>query len=221
MPDLFDKGPPHRMNPRYLNPLRERVLSGRVPCGDSLFDGFIADVLADDLAFESYFVVQNARSRRHAHPLGRGLGHVTPFQMATDLAWTVSLAPGVKPHECALMYAAGMFYTCGYFVCAHPALVERRRGKKATLVDVRDSREAILIRSLDRLIRSWPQEGALLAALLLGWNATADLLAQDGLEADLPPLQEQYARLLPHLHLTSTRIAQIWQAHVSFKHTSH
>lgn len=218
MPDLFDKKPPHRMNPRYLEPLRERVLSGRVPCGDSLFDGFIADVLSDDLAFESYFVAQNARSIRHAHPLGSDQGLVTPFQMATDLAWSLSVAPGVQPHESAVMYAAGMFYASGHFLCAHPAQIHKRLGKKATLADVREARQAILIKPLSRLGRSGPLESALLRALLLGWDASARALAAAGREDDMPYLQQQYARLLPSLHLKSTRLAHMWQSYVSFEH---
>lgn len=218
MPDLFATTPPYRMKRRYLDQLRERVLIGRSRCGDSLIDDFIDDVLSDDLTFESYFVVQTARAEYQVHPLYRVFGVLTPFQVATELAWSVSTSHAVRPQETTVMHAAGLFYPAGYFWCAHPNRKAKRHGCKANLEDVRRGRSLTLAKPLERLCEKLPVDGALLCSLLLGWGAAEEARQTVKVDPEATQGQEQYARLLTELHLSSTRISHRWQSVVRWDH---
>lgn len=218
MPDLFDAMPPYRMKRTYLDQLRERVLIGRSRSGDSLIDGFIDDVLSDDLTFESYFVVRDVRAAYQIHPLYRVFGVLTPFQAATELAWSVSKSQVVRPDEAALMHAAGLFYPAGYFWCSHPNRKAKRQGCKANLEDVRRGRSLTLSKPLQRLCEKLPVDGALLFALLLGWGAAEEARRTAKVDSEATEGHEQYARLLTELHLSSTRISHRWHSVVRWDH---
>ncbi len=214
IPFLFDTAAPHRMNPQFLGQLRERVMAGRVRCGADVIDDFIDDVLSDDLTLESFFVVQDPRGGHQLHPLSRSQRPMTPFEVATDCAWRLSVNESVRPEESALMHAAGLFYGLGYFRCAHPGRVASRNGLQATLDDVRRGRRLALSAPLNRFCELLPEQGALLTALLLGWTEARGARRLAHLDEDDATLIEQYARLLTQLHLGSMHIPRIWREHV-------
>jgi hypothetical protein len=218
MRDLFGTTPPYRMKRSYLDQLRERVLIGRVRCGDRLIDDFIDDVLSDDLTFESYFVVQDTRTAYQVHPLYRVFGVLTPFQAATEVAWSVSTSQAVLPEETSVMHAAGLFYPVGYFWCAHPNRKAKRHGCRANLEDVRRGRSLTLTKPLERLCEKLPVDGALLCALLLGWGAAEEARQAAKVDSEATQGHEQYARLLTELHLSSTRISHRWHSVVHWDH---
>lgn len=218
MPGLFDPANEHRMNPRYLALLRDRVNEGRVRCGDSCIDDFIDDVFTDDLTLESYFVVQETRMGRLVHPLDRGLMRVTPFQVATELGWGLSIGEDVEPCESSLMHSAGLFIGAGYFRCAHPHRVVMRQGMPATMDEVQRARKLALAAPLKRLCEVLPEEGALLTALLLGWHEAEGARRLAGISDESLALQEQYARLATRLQISATRLSHLWASHVRWAH---
>lgn len=214
MPHLFDPAHEHRMAPRYLALLRERVSEGRVQCGDSSIDDFIDDVFSNDLTLESYFVIQDTQMGRLVHPLDRGFMRVTPFQVATELGWSLSIGEDVLPGESSLMHAAGLFIGAGYFRCAHPHRVHLRQGMRATMDEVQRARKLALAAPLKRLCEVLPEDGALLTALLLGWHEAAGARRLAGLNDESLALQEQYARLATRLQISATRLSHLWASHV-------
>lgn len=211
IPNLFNPDQDHRMDPRFLTQLRERVITGRVRCGDSAIDDFIDDALGNDLLLESFFVVKDTRAGRLVHPLDRGFMRITPFQMVTELAWALSVADGVEPVESSLMHAAGLFYGCGYFLCAHPYSVAKRQGLQATLEEIHRARMKALSAPLRNLTENFPIDGALLSGLLLGWPYAEVPRMMAGLEEDDTNLRRKHARLLTRLHLRTTKVSHIWQ----------
>ena len=198
MGELFQGLTPHRMKQRQLAMLREHVLQYRIRCGHLEIDRFVESIFQADFNLECYFKVHEARSSPFLHPLSRGSGKVTPFELASQLAWQCSIAPGVLLDEAPVMHAAGFFHACGHFWCAHPLEVAKRGTPQVSLSEVRQARRRMLRVDLDFLIRQVPKEGRLLRSLLLGAEAG------DGVDA------EQHARLLTVLHLWGERITFPW-----------
>lgn len=209
-PDLFDSAAPHRMRPDCLRWLRSRTNEGRVKCGQARLDAFIDDVLSDDLTFESHFVLPGRHDTNAGPFTHTATGPVTPFQLATELAWELSIGPNTRPDEAAVMHAAGMFYGCGYFLAAHPHRVMARQGQKVTLFEVRRARWLVLARPLSRLCEDMPAEGTLLTSLLLGWDAARACREDAGIDPTSVHLQQQHARLLTSLHLAAEPISRLW-----------
>jgi hypothetical protein len=209
-PDLFGSAAPHRMRPDCLRWLRSRTNEGRVKCGQARLDAFIDDVLSDDLTFESHFVLPGRQDTRAGPSPHANTGPVTPFQLATELAWKLSIGPNTRPDEAAVMHAAGLFYGCGYFLAAHPNRVATRQGQKVTLFEVRRARWLVLARPLSRLCEDLPSEGTLLTSLLLGWDAARTCREDAGIDPTSAHLQRQHARLLTSLHLAADTISCLW-----------
>lgn len=198
MPDLYTPSEPTRLNPQWVDLLRNRLHAERPQFGDMLLERFIHRVFADNLVLESYFQPKRAHLP-HPHlakPTAGKVVQLIPMQEAQRAARSAQRMDLLRPYERTFAYAAALVRPCGLFYCAHP-FVQKSEG--STQVDTHRARElmACLLEDAVRdLSRQHHGKGQAMAAVLGLGSMQGD--------------PEQIARIASAVELSQLRLTDLW-----------